>query len=354
MNNLTSDATDQSLSAAQGKALKTLVDGKAAAGHTHSQYYDSGVSRTANTVLAAPDGKNGTATFRKLVAADIPSIPKSKISDFPGALKNPTSLKVQLNGGTTEGTNQFTYDGSATKTINITASSVGASAVGHTHNYAGSSSAGGNANAANSLALLTSTRPTSMNYDLTSSTYYGKVTYSIASSSTTTGKPSSDALVLTYGWDTNAGYGAQMAILNGQSTHLQIRGATSASSNNKTVSSWASSWIDILDSTNYTSYTVTKTGSGASGTWGISISGNAATATKATSATSATTAGTCTGNSASATKLATARNFSISGGATAAAVSFNGTGNATLSVTSLNTDYLNNGSNTLILACGGA
>lgn len=119
-------------------------------------------------------------------------------------------------------------------------------------------------------------------------------------------------------------------------------------------------WRTILDSANYTSYTVTKTGSGASGTWGISITGNAATATKATSAdkatsaTSATTAGTCTGNSASATKLATARNFSISGGATAAAVSFNGTGNATLSVTSLNTDYLNNGSNTLILACGGA
>ena len=37
-NNLTSDATDQSLSAAQGKALKAVVDGKAAANHTHSQY----------------------------------------------------------------------------------------------------------------------------------------------------------------------------------------------------------------------------------------------------------------------------------------------------------------------------
>ena len=36
----------------------------------------------------------------------------------------------------------------------------------------------------------------------------------------------------------------------------------------------------ILTSSNYTTYTVTKTGSGASGTWGISISGNAATATK--------------------------------------------------------------------------
>ena len=39
------------------------------------------------------------------------------------------------------------------------------------------------------------------------------------------------------------------------------------------------SWFTILDSNNYTSYTVTKTGSGASGTWNINISG---TATKAT------------------------------------------------------------------------
>lgn len=38
VNNLTSDSTTDSLSAAQGKALKTLVDGKAAANHTHSQY----------------------------------------------------------------------------------------------------------------------------------------------------------------------------------------------------------------------------------------------------------------------------------------------------------------------------
>ena len=37
---------------------------------------------------------------------------------------------------------------------------------------------------------------------------------------------------------------------------------------------------NVLDSGNFTSYTVTKTGGGASGTWPISISGNAATATK--------------------------------------------------------------------------
>ena len=39
-------------------------------------------------------------------------------------------------------------------------------------------------------------------------------------------------------------------------------------------------WFKLLDSNNYTNYTVTKTGSGASGTWGINISGNAASATK--------------------------------------------------------------------------
>ena len=38
-------------------------------------------------------------------------------------------------------------------------------------------------------------------------------------------------------------------------------------------------FMTILDSSNYTSYCPTKTGSGASGTWGISISGNAANVT---------------------------------------------------------------------------
>lgn len=54
-----------------------------------------------------------------------------------------------------------------------------------------------------------------------------------------------------------------------------------------TNTSW-SDWVTMLTSGNYTNYTVTKTGGGASGTWGISISGNAATATTATTATKAT------------------------------------------------------------------
>ena len=80
---------------AQISNLQTILDSKASASHTHkmtdisdwgSYIYDAHTSRTANTVLAAPSGSNGAATFRKLVAADIPSITKSKISDFPGSL----------------------------------------------------------------------------------------------------------------------------------------------------------------------------------------------------------------------------------------------------------------------------
>lgn len=45
-----------------------------------SRIYDANASRTANTVLAAPNGSAGAASFRKLVEADLPTISASKIS----------------------------------------------------------------------------------------------------------------------------------------------------------------------------------------------------------------------------------------------------------------------------------
>lgn len=73
-NNLTSDSTTDSLSAAQGKALKTLVDGKAASGHTHDDRYyteseiDSKLSGKANNhshpyLPLAGGTMSGTITF---------------------------------------------------------------------------------------------------------------------------------------------------------------------------------------------------------------------------------------------------------------------------------------------------
>lgn len=91
-------------------------------------------------------------------------------------------------------------------------------------------------------------------------------------------------------------------------------------------------WKALAYISDINNYAPTKTGSGASGTWPISISGNAATATTATSA---TTAATCTGNSATASKLATARSIALTGNATGSA-NFDGSGNISIS-TNVNT-----------------
>lgn len=74
-------------------------------------------------------------------------------------------------------------------------------------------------------------------------------------------------------------------------------------------------WARLLDSNNYTNWAPTKTGAGASGTWGINISGNAA----------------------SATKLANPRSINVSGtGLTGTAKNFDGSGNITIPITLVN------------------
>ena len=83
---------------------------------TLGDYYNAEMIRTANTVLAAPNGSNGSATFRRLVVADIPSLPYSKISDAPASLKNPYALTVTLPDGSTT----TSYDGSAAKSLTLT------------------------------------------------------------------------------------------------------------------------------------------------------------------------------------------------------------------------------------------
>ena len=91
----------------------------------------------------------------------------------------------------------------------------------------------------------------------------------------------------------------------------------------------------ILTSNNYTSYTVTKTGGGASGTWGISISGNAGTATAATKLQTARTInGTAFDGTANITtsKWGTARTLSLTGAVTGS-VSIDGSGNVSIVTT---------------------
>jgi len=73
-NKITVDSalSNTSTNPVQNKVIKAALDGKAASGHAHSNYYDSTTSRAANTVLAAPNGSHGRASFRKLTIYDLP------------------------------------------------------------------------------------------------------------------------------------------------------------------------------------------------------------------------------------------------------------------------------------------
>ena len=97
-----------------GAAASSHTHDYAASSHTHSNYAAS--SHTHN--YAGSSSAGGAAT---------------------SANKVNTNLVVKLNGGTTEGTNLFTFNGSAAKTIDITPSAIGAAASSHTHDYAASS-----------------------------------------------------------------------------------------------------------------------------------------------------------------------------------------------------------------------
>ena len=300
-NNLTSTSTTDSLSAAQGKILKGLVDGKLSlsggtmTGTAVITWPDSGNYSNSNKDVTFPVKRGGLSWIGQsdgiqLFAEETANDNLELILKF--ADDNSNGLTIRNKDGTK--TARISASGgisatSFTGNLNGTASAANAAPwsgitgkpstyppSSHTHNYAGSSSAGGNAYNANALYVNPSARQTSANYDLTNNAYAYRVTYSIASSSMTTGKPPSDAHILTFGWDSNAGWGAQIAIGGSQSNHLYIRGAKSETKDNKNVSTWESSWRTVLDSSNYTSHTVTKTGSGASGTWGINVSGNAA------------------------------------------------------------------------------
>lgn len=76
----------------------------------------------------------GTAADGELVASIQPNGFHGNLNgNATSADKVNNNLVIKLNSGTTEGTNQFTYNGSAVKNINITSSSIGAASSSHNH-----------------------------------------------------------------------------------------------------------------------------------------------------------------------------------------------------------------------------
>ena len=125
-----------------------------------------------------------------------------------------------------------------------------------------------------SYLTLYGSRPANINFS-TSTNGAGAMFHFVATSSTKTGKPPEDSNVLQMNWSNNGGWDTQFAISR-SSPHSYIR-----SQNNGT---WGN-WTTLLDSSNYNNYSPSKTGTGASGTWGINITG---------------ASGSCTGNAATA------------------------------------------------------
>ena len=115
--------------------------------------------------------------------------------------------------------------------------------------------------------LTNNGRLTSANVDNSATPYLNKVAYFLASSSMTEGKPPEDCGVLNLAWD-NATWGGQIAMRLHTTPHLYIRGSSN--------SAWDENWLTVLDSNNFNTYAPKKDGTGATGTWGINISGNAA------------------------------------------------------------------------------
>ena len=110
--------------------LQTTVSGNAGSADKLSTARTITIGNKSNTF----DGTaNITYTLADIGAAESGHTHKYAGSSSVGGAANSVanSIKVQLNGGTTEGTNQFTFNGSAAKTINITPSSIGAAASSH-------------------------------------------------------------------------------------------------------------------------------------------------------------------------------------------------------------------------------
>ena len=63
--------------------------------------------------------------------------PSAYVTRWPtiSEVTNKQNLVIKLNGGTTEGTNQFTYNATGAKTINITPAGIGAAASSHNHSW---------------------------------------------------------------------------------------------------------------------------------------------------------------------------------------------------------------------------
>ena len=160
--------------------------------------------------------------------------------------------------------------------------------------------------------------------------------------------------LMTFNSLASGSYGVQMYVEDGVDTKTYLRARYGGS--------WQS-WRMLVEThnignyaltpSNYTNYTVTKTGSGASGTWGIAVTGNAGSATKLQTARSINGTAFDGTESITTSKWGMARTLTLKGAVTGS-VSIDGSGNVSLETTyatgnigALDNRYVNVGGDTM-------
>ena len=275
-NNLTSDSTTDSLSAAQGKVLKGLVDGKAASSHTHAIAQISNLQ----TTLDGKSNTNHTHDLNQMIntltnGTSDPADTDYYIAQYAGGgsttttyhrrphsalwnyIKSKANSVYQPKGS--YAASSHTHDDRYYTESEINTKLASKSDTSHTHNYVvGSYTGNGGQQKPN---------------------YFGTNKVGFLMMNTTVNGDSNykDWIIMDCYGGNDVGGSVALGVNRQKLAAYIMRSAAERSS-------WVES-AELLHTQNYTSYTVTKTGSGASGTWGINITG---------------ASGSCTGNAATA------------------------------------------------------
>ena len=228
---LTSTATDAALSANQGRILRELIENVGGGvsswndltdkpswiTDTKPSYSWSEIGGKPSTFTPSTHTHNYASTVK--VGSTNYNVSGNTISlpaypTVPSALKNPNALTISLNG-----TSQGAYDGSAAKSFNITAASVGAAASSHNHNSSYVSSLGTNGN------YLTWTKNGTTNNIIVP---YASNSDKLDGMNHTDFESYKLVTIDASGLNNNTWYPVTMVIGNSQQTRIRIEGNTNA------------------------------------------------------------------------------------------------------------------------------
>ena len=198
--------------------------------------------------------------------------PSAYVTRWPtiSEVTNKQNLVIKLNGGTTEGTNQFTYNATAAKSLNITPAGIGAAASSHSHDSI-------------SVSVTGSNNSTMIYAQIADNDYFRLRVGGTASNAGyvefATADDGNEPIYFRQYTGTFTSVKRTLTLLDG-SGNSSFPGTVTAPTFNGNLA-----WSHITSKpTTLSGYGITdaptKTGSGASGTWGINISGNASNADK--------------------------------------------------------------------------